>query len=853
MAWGGISRAIRLAALVLGLVAAAPAARAEQIVAAVRLNGVDTGEVLNFEGPGDRLAAQPVVLEKLGLKRTVSGDPESGSIQLASLPGVRYRFDQETQSVDITAEPDRLIAHTLSQQNGGIPTPAPAGKGVVLNYGVYALAGGGRSAQASMVGEARAFGPAGVLSNSFTYRRAAGEPNEGFRRLDTTFVRDDYERSRRLAVGDFITAGMAWTRPVRAAGVSLSTDFTLRPDIITQPLPKVKGAAAVPSTVDLYVDGVRRFSSPTPAGPFAVEMAPAVSGRGQVTLAVTDAFGRQTAQTFQFYATSELLRAGASSMALEAGALREDYAWDTDRYTDGFVSVAARRGVTDSTTVELQAVASGDVQSAGVGVVAKLGEQALMAAAFNASNSSRGFGSQTYVSVKREGGPYSVFASLKRVSANFDELGVEHDVFRVRSEVLAGASMRAGRMGSFSATYSDLRSDRHKFRVASLSWSKAVRLASFYANAVADLDGRSGSAINVGFTAPLGGDGRTITSLASASKSRSNVGVQVSQNAPEPYGWGWRTSAETPVSGSGMTHLEAEARRTAEFGEVGVGVSQSGDSTAARVYASGAVVLMGGRPRFTAQAGDSFALVETGEPDIAITVENRVVGRTGDDGRLLIPRMSSGSANRIAIQAESVDLSQVIDVDAVAVRPPRGKGVLVSMPVRKSSAVMVRLVDPEGAPLRVGLPFWLNGQEGGVVGFDGLAFVTGLDSRNFLEINDQSGGCRLELPYVPTPGPLAQIGPLVCDLAGPRSLDDRTLRRADNGEGGGAGLRSPDGRRELRDVQPSRGARQSIGWLRRGQMHLHRLGLYCLQLFDRAPGRGFGAGKRQAFAQVRSE
>jgi hypothetical protein len=42
-----------------------------------------------------------------------------------------------------------------------------------------------------------------------------------------------------------------------------------------------------------------------------------------------------------------------------------------------------------------------------------------------------------------------------------------------------------------------------------------------------------------------------------------------------------------------------------------------------------------GRPRATSQLGQGFALVETGEPHVVISLENRVIGRTSTSRALL--------------------------------------------------------------------------------------------------------------------------------------------------------------------------------------------------------------------------
>lgn len=117
----------------------------------------------------------------------------------------------------------------------------------------------------------------------------------------------------------------------------------------------------------------------------------------------------------------------------------------------------------------------------------------------------------------------------------------------------------------------------------------------------------------------------------------------MSQPAPDPAGRGWRMSADASTTARDPTDLEADVRRTTAYGEFALGVSRYDHETVARAYGSGALVWMGGRPRATSQLGQSFALVETGEPNVVITLENRVIGRTGANSSVTQPVFFPGT------------------------------------------------------------------------------------------------------------------------------------------------------------------------------------------------------------------
>ena len=84
-------------------------------------------------------------------------------------------------------------------------------------------------------------------------------------------------------------------------------------------MPAYFGSVALPSTVDLFIDGMRRYRGDVPPGPFALDAIPRINGSGEATLVVTDALGRSQTIAFPFYASARLLLPGLSRWSLAAG------------------------------------------------------------------------------------------------------------------------------------------------------------------------------------------------------------------------------------------------------------------------------------------------------------------------------------------------------------------------------------------------------------------------------------------------------------------------------------------------------------------------------------------------------
>src|SRR6185312_10772244 len=98
----------------------------------------------------------------------------------------------------------------------------------------------------------------------------------------------------------------------RMGGVRFGTRFDLQPYFSPSPLPAFMGSVTLPSTAELYINGLRRYSGQVPAGPYRFENLPVVSGAGQATLVLTDALGQVTTLAFPIYGTTALLKKGLS-------------------------------------------------------------------------------------------------------------------------------------------------------------------------------------------------------------------------------------------------------------------------------------------------------------------------------------------------------------------------------------------------------------------------------------------------------------------------------------------------------------------------------------------------------------
>ena len=303
----------------------------DTVLLEVQINGHSTDRIAEFILRRGQLIARPDELRDLGLRvpdRLPSG-PRT-LISLSDLPGLTWTMDEDKGILYVTVSDGNLQATVLMPEGRGRSAESrtiESGTGVTLNYDfVNTFANGLAGATGAM--EVRGFSPLGIVSSQWL-GYAGGNSNATGKntaiRLDSAYTFADVNTLRRYSLGDFITGGLAWTRPIRLEGAQIRSDFSMRPDLVTFPMPSVAGSAAVPSTVTVLADGNQAVSGQIGAGPFEIPQLPVISGAGTISMTVTNALGQQITMTQPFYASTAMLAPGLQTFAVQSGMVRRNW------------------------------------------------------------------------------------------------------------------------------------------------------------------------------------------------------------------------------------------------------------------------------------------------------------------------------------------------------------------------------------------------------------------------------------------------------------------------------------------------------------------------------------------------
>lgn len=778
----------RLAAWLVLIAGPGQAAEADLQLGVV-INGRDTGLIGEFRDRDGALSVTPVELLELGLRVPPGLAPgPDGRVPLASLPGLRAVVEARTQRLLLTAEQGALRPLVLGGGDGAAPPPiGRAGWGGLLNYDVLAQQVD-RDRFAGGLFEARLFGPYGVLSSGFLgsagMSPATPSSTSAAVRLETTYTWSNPDRLERLRVGDFIGSGMAWTRPVRLGGAQFGTAFALRPDLVTFPTPVLRGSAAVGSTVDLLVNGVRQSSSRVPPGPFEFRQPLVVTGAGEAAVVVRDALGRETVQRLSFYASSALLRPGLADYAVQVGAIRRDFGLRGDAYGDLAAVGTLRYGLSEWATLEGHAEAGAGTTVAGGGATVRLGALGVGALALAGSSGEGGGGGLVSLSWERVARWVTVAGAATASSPGYRDLAGAVDGTSLRRSLRLSASASLGDFGNLGLAYVDQRFGRNPRRsrpgfdeasrrldsaflpfsdtsILSATWSLPIGERAFaYATAFRDLEerGQYGAVVGLVFTlGPRSSVGASVTRDA----DQAGGTVQYQRNATNPGDWGWRVQAgrdRVDRAAVELTHQSSWGRVTGE-------VDHTNGATSGRLGASGAVSTLGGGVFLSERIEDAFAVVRSGGVgDVPVFYENRPAGRTDAAGRRLVPNLRAYEPNTLALDPAAMPL----DADTGALRrrvvPPDRAGIVVDFNVRRGGSARLLVVEADGRPVPVGSDILLSGGRARApVGHDGETHLGGLSATNEAVVTrPDASRCTLRFAFVPVPNDLPTLGPLTC-------------------------------------------------------------------------------------------
>lgn len=779
------------------------------------VNGKSTGLLVSArKSPDGAFAVERGDLEEIGVKPPGAGGRKDMVVLNGS--GLAYRYDEPKQQLYFDLSDDQRIPKIYDSRGERPAVPsATSSWGGLVNYVMFASSSTAIThwrpaiTAASLSTDIRIFSPYGVVTqtgiigntNNFNLYRA--NSTIGLR-LETAYVYADPDTQTMYRAGDTISGALDWTRPMRLGGIQIQRNFAMRPDIVTAALPSVSGSAAVPSSVDVLVNGAPIFTQQVSEGPFRIANLPVSSANGNAEVVIRDASGRETRTDLSLFTNERLIAPGLFDYTFEAGFARKFYAYRSNDYDNRpVVSSSARYGVTDQLTVLGHAEVGSGLYNGSIGAATQFGRFGSLTAAVSGSRYLSAFGGQGYASynVMTPLG-VSFSASTQQTFGAYDDLAsataarwaadsrsfylytpqtnqqlAANLVFvhppRMINRISIGAKLPVIG-GNASFTFAQITPDNRDriwawqsnrlmaSQTLTASYSRQLPYeGSLFVTVFGNISGIENKGVFAGVSFPIGGNvqvggGAQTVFDPTTGKGRIGFNAQASKNMEASIGsYGWslnRTQGPTSMTNGAVSY------RT-PVGTARINGLQQANFVSGAAQFEGAIALADMNVAIGPKVEDSFAIVNAGAPGVTVTHDNSRVGETNVLGTLLIPTLRSYQRNKVDIDLMTLPVDVVSVKTQEVVAPRYRSGVAIDFGAKANAKpIVLVLTDKAGKPIEVGSRGKLVDSDSAfVVGYDGRAFVTDLAASNSIIIDLGTRDCRGSFEAPQTAGPNREI------------------------------------------------------------------------------------------------
>lgn len=437
--------------------------------------------------------------------------------------------------------------------------------------------------------------------------------------------------------------------------------------------------------------------------------------------------------------------------------VRRDHATASASYGPLAASATHRLGLTERLTIEGHAAATADTQQAGAAADLALPGFGLLSVAAAASRGRGGINGESLgIAFEHRSRGFSIGGSANIATDGSRQVGDDRSLPALDLRASAGLSER---WGALNISY--LRRDYHDGRpgaeVAGGSASIRLRgLGSLHFAARTALRGPRDSAAELSLSTRLGPRG-SARAAAGVRDGGGFASLSLQRNAPADEGWGFRALASVGSEES----LMGAVRLNTNFGQYDAELSYRDGRTGARIRVSGGVGMAGGETFAAQRLSDAFAVVDAGQPDVRVYADNHLVGRTGRDGRAIVPRLRGYEENRIRLEVADLPIDVEVTTAETRVRPYARRGVALDMRARRARSAVVRLEVPGLGQVSAGATVGIGGRSF-VAAPGGELFLSELADWNRLEAVWPEGRCDFELKMPTGADPQPDLGTLIC-------------------------------------------------------------------------------------------
>lgn len=674
---------------------------AENLVVNITANSVSKGDFFVIRNERDEFFVKAADFPAIGIQLPAGLGIDmagEGYVPLKTLSGLSVTFDEEKLSLILVA-PVKLLPKTIMDMSSASPSRegvySPKENSAFLNYAINYIYNNPDGFQSFTLVD-----KLGLRSGEFFFitdsQYTKTESSSDFIRLMSSLT---YERPKDLqwiTFGDMFASSGNLGSTINIGGIGISKAYQMDPYLIRQPTLNLTGTAALPSQVDIYVDGVLTGRERVSPGQFQMSNLNYYGGSRNVELVVRDAFGNEQRFHYPAYFTSDLLKQGLHDYSYNFGLLRQQYGVQSNVYSKPAFSVFHRYGVTDYWTIGARGEAADDIYNGGIQTSYLIPQAGVVTLDFAGSSASFGTGWAMSFSHSYQKGRFG--SNLLFTKYTEDYATIDSSLLTEKFNYVAGCgvSYTTENWGAISLGYSEQNTYNAGSRqVASASYTyNLTKSLTLGITTQAVRDATPGTdyqiLVSLNFYSPKN---IQVSAQYQATRDGNTETVQVIKYQPTGEGWGYNALLTKNVSSSsGTTELfNPHVQYNGPYGTYTLdSYFQRGDisSDSYNLGAAGALVYTEGFFGLTRPVNDSFSFVMVDKlPGVAVNVNNEEIGKTDSSGRIIIPTMRSYNVNQINFEANNVPMDYNISGVNTNVLPSLWSGSCINFDVTKVQAV----------------------------------------------------------------------------------------------------------------------------------------------------------------------
>lgn len=745
----------------------------------VTLNGLRVG-VLQFIESQGRILIPPQTAHALRIRNEAGEvlDPDT-------IAEVSYELNRPLGTISFDVPASQMS--TLTLVSDLVPAPialSPETAGVFVNYDMAVRKNSGHQRSSVDYGGlavVQAFAPDFIANSGWSYQSARPGAGSGPIRLDSFLTWRPAAQRFAVNFGDALSVPGATARPFRFIGISAGTDYSAVPNWSSRPIPSISGSAQPASSIDLYVNGLRRDRLPTAGGPFNLILPPG-NYTDTTRIVVTDITGGVveiplSPPSFDLNLVQEdllLWSAGLGRPRFNWGSRSNDYLDDTYGYGN------LRYGISNQMTLTNHVEVGPDL----IEVEADI--KALVTAHFGLSGSiahswtSAGQGSFV------EAGTVLAMSDRLFVTANFGRsFGEFHDAVswsarsfdREHGETLsridlplhssydARLSWEASNWLTLSSSYRRLTfQDKSEISFATLTANASIsRGATAYVSATNSFDDVHGNSFGIGIGVSFLLNARLNGSISATRQEGERFGqAHLARPLGQERGsYGWHISQST---GESDTYINGEAKVRTGRGIPAIGYTRFAGQSQTYLNARGAAGIVAGHPFTSDPVHGGIIVADVGQPDVPVLLNGYETAHSRGDGLAAIAVEVAGTPQTIEIDDSDLPLSAIASNTRQIVTIREGGGSTADFDVQSSASGAIVRLTVNGKLPTAGTEVLTD--DGGIpIDSKGRAWIPTLGRDAVLTVELPDGQrCSVRTNFDGKGGPARIIGPLDCRI-----------------------------------------------------------------------------------------